>query len=137
MKIKINDQNRAAISTALAAANGKATAHTFTNPTDIIAAAADAEAQLAQLGIQKNERSGAKARASSGSKLPNAYKYRRITTRITITRGSSAWFLTEITTAETWDKSAGGTYLEVTSAQDAIAIAKFRSSYSMQREEAK
>ena len=137
MKIKINETNRAAISAALAAANGKATAHTFNSAEDIIACAATAEAQLTALGIPKNERAGATAGASSGSKLPNAYKYSRITTRITITRGSSAWFLTEITTGETWDKKSGGTYLKVTSAQDATAVAKFRSSYSVQKEAAK
>jgi hypothetical protein len=72
-------------------------------------------------------------RASSGSSLPNAYKYTRIVSHITITRGSSAWFLTEISTCETWDKSAGGTYLTVTPEQDAIACAKFRASYSVQK----
>jgi hypothetical protein len=131
MKIKIDEQNREAINAALAAANGKATAHTFTTASEVIAAANDAEAQIAALGISKNERAGATARASSGGKLPNAYKYSRVTTRITITRGASAWFLTELTTADTWDKSAGGTYVTVTAAQDAIAIAKFRASYSV------
>jgi hypothetical protein len=66
--------------------------------------------------------------------LPNAYKYSRVTTRITITRGASAWFLTEITTADTWDKKGGGTYLKVTAEQDATAIEKFRASYSVQKD---
>ena len=134
MKIKITDTNREAITAALAAANGKATAHTFTSAAEIIAAANDAEAQIAALGIPKNERAGATARASSGGKLPNAYKYTRVTTRITITRGASAWFLTEITTADTWDKKGGGTYLKVTAEQDATAIEKFRASYSVQKD---
>jgi len=131
MKIKINESNIAAIQAAIEKANGKATAHTFTRASEIIDCAAAAEAQITALGIPKNERAGATARASSGSRLPNAYKYPRITTRITITRGASAWFLTELTTADTWDKSAGGTYVTVTAAQDAIAIAKFRASYSV------
>jgi hypothetical protein len=131
MKIKITEKNREAIDAALAKANGKAQAHTFTSASSVSASARIAEADLSDLGIPKSQRAGATARASSGSRLPNAYKYRRVISHITITRGSSAWFLSEISTVETWDKSAGGTYLTVTAAQDAIAIAKFRSSYSV------
>lgn len=133
MKIKITEQNREAIDAALAKANGKATAHTFTSASSVSAAMRVAEAKLEDLGIPKGQRSGATARARSGGKLPNAYKYRRVVSYITITRGSSAWFLTEATTYETWDKSGGGTYLTVTAAQDAIAIAKFRAAYSVEK----
>jgi len=134
MKIKINDTNREAITAALAAANGKATAHTFTHSSSVSAAARDAERKLDDLGIPKGQRAGATARARSNGSVPNAYKYTRVVSRITITRGSSAWFLTDVKAVETWDKTAGGTYVTVTAAQDAIAIAKFRASYSVKKE---
>jgi hypothetical protein len=132
MKIKITLDKGEAINAALARTNGKATAHTFTHSSSVSAAARIAEADLDDLGIPKGQRAGATARARSGGKLPNAYgNHTRVVTHITITRGSSAWFLTDIKAVETWDKSAGGTYVTVTPEQDAIAIAKFRASYSV------
>jgi hypothetical protein len=131
MKIKITEKNSEAITSALAAVNGKATAHTFTHAMSVLNAARDSERKLDDLGVPKGQRSGATARASSGGKLANAYKYTRVVSHITITRGSSAWFVTDIKAVDTWDKTAGGTYVTVTAEQDAIAIAKFRASYSV------
>ena len=132
MKIKINEQNRAAITAALVAANGRATAHTFNGATPIIEAAVAAEAKLELLGLSKAQRMGAKAVAHSGGLLPRSYKYQRVTTMVTITRGSSGWFVTSIATHEYWNFSSGGTYVSLTATQDEIVTKAFRSSYGVQ-----
>ena len=132
MKIKINEQNRAAITAALVAANGRATAHTFNGATPIIEAAVAAEAKLELLGLPKSRRVGAIAKVSSGGSLPNAYKYQRVTTLVTIVRGSDAWFICEITTRESWDKKSGITRVSLDAAQDKFVTDLFRDSYGKQ-----
>lgn len=132
MKTKINDKNSAAIEAALTKANGKAFAHTFVNAEEIIQASMQAEAQLEKLALAKGSRSGATATANSGGSVANAYKYTRITTTAQMVRGSSAWFLTEVSAGETFRKTAGETFVSLTSAQDAEVSAKFRSQYGKQ-----
>ena len=132
MKIKIDIKNIAAIQAQLNKANGRSTAHTFTSATEIIDRADNAERQLAELKLPKSARAGAWAFAESGAKLPNAYRYQRITGKIKMVRGSSAWFLLECTTSETWGKSTGGTFVSLTAAQDTAAVFTFRARYAKQ-----
>ena len=132
MKIKINTQNTAALEAALENANGRSLAHTFKSASDIIECARQAEAKLQSLSLAKGCRSGAIATANSGGKVPNAYKYTRITSTATMVRGSSAWFLTSLSTSETYRRTAGGTYVSLTPAQDAEVTATFRSKFGKQ-----
>jgi hypothetical protein len=132
MKIKINEQNREAITAALAKVNGKATAHTFCDGLSVIYVARDAEEKLQQLALKKGSRIGAIAQASSGGSVANAYKYPRITSTVTLIRGSSAWFLTSLTCSETYRRSAGSTHVSLTGAQDAEVTATFRAQYLKQ-----
>jgi hypothetical protein len=132
MKIKINEQNRAALQAALEKSNGTATAHTFRHVIDLIACARQAEAKLEQLALKKGSRSGAIAAATSGGSVANAYKYSRITSTATLVRGSSAWFLTSLTCSETYRRTAGDTFVSLTPAQDAEVTATFRSQFGKQ-----
>lgn len=132
MKIKINESNGAALTAALATANGRARTHTFNGESPIIAAAVAAEAKLELLGLTKRGRKGAIAHVSSGGSLPTAYKYPRITSLVTLTRGADAWFVISITARESWDRSTGGTYVFLTPEQDRIATEKFRAQYGKQ-----
>ena len=132
MKIKINDQNNALIQITLGEINGNATAHTFRWTNEIIACARQAEAKLQHLALKKKSRSGAIATANSGGSVPNAYKYSRITSTATMLRCSSAWFLTSISAAETFRKSAGGVHVSLTLSQDAEVTATFRSQFGKQ-----
>jgi len=134
MKIKINmsAKSGSAITAALTKANGKATAHTFRSCHSLLECAHQAEAQLQRLGLAKGSRSGATATANSGGSVANAYKYTRITSTAQMVRGSSAWFLTEVSAGETFRKTAGETFVSLTSAQDAEVSAKFRSQYGKQ-----
>lgn len=132
MKIKINDKNTAALEAALANANGKATAHTFKWAFEIIGVAQQAEAKLNSLSLGKGSRSGAIATANSGGKVPNAYKYTRITSTAVIVRGSSAWFLIDLLTSESFRRTAGAVHVSLTSSQDAEVTATFRAQYGKQ-----
>ncbi|MFZ4536880.1 hypothetical protein [Propionivibrio sp.] len=132
MKIKIDIKNVTAIQAVLNQANGRSTAHTFTSAAEIIERAANAEQQLASLGLIKSLRAGATATASSGGSLPNAYKYQRIVGAVTLVRGSSAWFLVSATTGDSWCKKAGETRIALTSSQDAAVTEIFRSGYGKQ-----
>lgn len=131
MKIKINETNREAINAALAAANGRATAHTFTIASEIIRAARDAEAQIAALGLNKCDRKSVMAHSLSGGSVPNAYKYARTITRVSLVRGGADWFLTEAKSFETFSRHAGETRITLTSAQAAAVIAKFSTKFSV------
>ena len=132
MKIKINEQNRAALQAALDEANGTATAHTFRHVIDLIDCARQAEAKLEQLALKKGSRSGAIATANSGGSVANSYKYSRITSTATLVRGSSAWFLTSLTASETYRRTAGQVFVSLTPAQDAEVTATFRAQFGKQ-----
>jgi len=132
MRIKINEQNRAALQTALDKSNGTATAHTFRHVIDLIDRARQAEAKLQHLALKKGSRSGAIATASSGGSVAHAYKYARITSTATLVRGSSAWFLISLTASETYRRTAGDTYVSLTAAQDAEVTATFRAQFGKQ-----
>jgi hypothetical protein len=132
MKIKIKEQNRAAITAALAKANGRATAHTFNGATPIIEAAVAAETKLKLLGLTQSQRKGAQASLTSGSKVPHSYKYTRITTDVQMLRGATGWFLIGVSTSEGFSFGCGGCRVLLTTEQDVLAVAAFRSSYGVQ-----
>ena len=132
MKIKINETNIAALQAAIEKDNGKATAHTFRSAGEIIACARQAETALQGLSLKKGSRSGAIATATSGGSVAHAYKYARITSIAVLVRGSSAWFLVDLSTAESFRRTAGDTYVSLTAAQDAEVTAKFRAKYRKQ-----
>jgi hypothetical protein len=132
MKVKINDQNRAALQSALEKSNGTATAHTFRHVIDLIEVARQAEAKLDHLALKKGSRSGAIAAATSGGSVANAYKYSRITSTARMVRGASAWFLTSLTCSETYRRTAGDTFVSLTASQDAEVTATFRAQFGKQ-----
>jgi hypothetical protein len=129
MKIKISSTNVSAIAAALSASCGRATSHTA-SAADVINAAIAAEFQLSALSLAKGLRVGATATYQSGGTVPNAYKYRRTVSRVTLARGASGWFITAVCTADVFPSAHGGVYLTLTAEQDAAVIAKVRASYS-------
>jgi len=123
------------IATALAAANGKATAHTATLR-DLAAAAEDAEAQLAALGLPPSRRAGAEACHVSGGNVPNSYKYRRRATYSTLRRGTDSWFLVLCTSADVWPSVKSGTFISIPAEADEYLAAKLRDRYAVIRAKA-
>jgi len=120
----------AALAAALEKANGRATSHTA-RPSNIRPVADRLEAQLADLGIAKAHRAGAKAQYVSGDEVPNSYKYARTVSVIDLTRGPSGWYVTAIATQEVWPSAKTGAFLIVTPEQDAIAVAALRARYTV------
>jgi hypothetical protein len=128
--IKITDT--AAITAALAEVNGKATAHTYTHAHQVAKIAEEAEAELEAFGIPKKYRAGARYAAQSGSRLANAYKHGAITTGVTLTRNSTGWTVASVSQITLYPGQSPQPILILTTAQDAIAVANFRSKYSVQ-----
>jgi hypothetical protein len=125
---RITEQNQSAIVAILAAVNGKSTAHTFTTYAEIEQIAAQAEKQVVDLVGSQKAAVGAQLKATSGEKVPNAYKYSRDGTQVTIERRASGWFLVDARHATLY-ASGGASKLTLTAEQDARAIEVLRSKY--------
>lgn len=118
----------ASVDAALAAVNDRARDHTYTDARDIFALAADAERRLESLGIPRHHRTGAVYVSTSGGPVPNAYKYSRRATSVTLKRRASGWTIASITRTEIY-KKGGRAALILTQDQDALAVKKLRSTY--------
>ena len=129
--IRITPENIQALDVALRQVNGNATAHTVT-VSDILLFSVWADNQVKDLVGNKKDMPGAMARFRSGSVLPNAYKYSRKVTRITIYRKAKDWWLTNVV-ADDARNDAGAMRVVLTEAQDAIAKAKFSKQYEVSK----
>ena len=127
--IKIIAGNADALAAVLKAANGRSTGHTLTSGAFVLSIASTFEEKLNTLTGNKKLAGGAKAVWVSGVQLPNAYKYKRIVTRLSLERRSADWWLVDIQALEAY-KDAGPEYLILSVDQDAAAVAKFRRQYS-------
>ena len=95
---------------ALAAVNGKASAHTYNTPGDLVAIASAIERKLERHGVPLKERAGVTVTALSG--VPTAKSYNRqarsaIATRVTLQRGTSAWYVTNAARVERYTGPGG------------------------------
>ena len=129
--IKITNENIQALDVALRQVNGNATAHIVT-VSDILLFSMWADNKLLDLLGNKKDMPCAMARFRSGSALPNAYKYSRKVTRITIYRKAKDWWLTNVV-ADDARNDAGAMRVVLTEAQDAIAKAKFSKQYEVSK----
>jgi hypothetical protein len=102
------------IEDALEATNGRATAHTYTMADEIREIAKGAEDQLAASGVPLAERSGCTITATSGGAVANRYKNQRIATRVTLIRGSGAWYITEIVGIKIYPAGPGRPSIKLT-----------------------
>ncbi len=128
--LKVCQENKAAIDAALKSANGKAKTHTYTEFDDIESIANRYEKIVAELVGAKSRAVGAKVSDQSGAELPNAYKYRREVTVVTLERRSTGWFLINAACV-TGYKDAGKSHLYLTPAQDEAAHAQLRKLYTV------
>ena len=131
MKLKINEKNKDKITAALIAANGTCRSHTYTEWTEIRAAAAAAEAKLEGVNLAAKSRAGATALGCSGHSVPNAYKYARTITRVEMIRGSKDWFLTGLTAISTHDRRGERTRIFLSAAQAQTAVEKFSEQFTV------
>lgn len=135
--IKVNttpdDKSDAAINAVLAAVNGKATAHTYTHASEIRQVVAEAEKQLHGLLGNNRLAPGATYKSASGDSVPKAYKYSRQGTEVILERRSTGWFLVDVRPSQLYERG-GWTILELTPAQDEVAVARLRKQYQVKAE---
>ena len=129
--IKITPENIQALDFAISQVNGNAKAHTIT-VSDILLFSVWADNQLKDLLGNKKHMPCAMARYRSGSALPNAYKYSRKVTQITIYRKAKDWWLVSAVLDDARN-DAGAMRVVLTEAQDAIAKAKFSKQYEVSK----
>lgn len=126
------DRNTVALAAALAAANGKASAHTA-SLRDLADAAVDAEAQLAALGLPPSRRVGSQAHHLSGGSVPNAYKFPRIVTLSSFVRGTSGWYLIGCVATSAWPSDAASVTVRIPAEADEYLVAKLHDRYGIIR----
>lgn len=133
--MKLNISNKTKIEAALAAVNGHASRHAYTEQDEILDLIDRANQKLERLQLPKKDWVGAQISATSGSEVSNAYArqgFRRAATHVVIERFPSGWFLTLVEKAEVWQQG-GAENLVLTPEQDAIAVYKLRQGYTVQQ----
>ena len=120
------------LASALASANGKASAH-VADIGDIVEAARDAEAQLAALGLPATRRVGAQASHLSGGRVAKAYKYPRLVTHSTLERGTNGWYLVGCATRSAWPTDAGRVIVQIPASADEYLVRKLHDRYGIIR----
>lgn len=103
--MRININNTAKIDAALEAVNGRATSHTVTSASDVRRIAASAESRLAPIAKARRRGASVAYRPSGPGKAYARKGHHVITTRITLERGASGWFLTGCERCEMWSDS--------------------------------
>jgi hypothetical protein len=130
MKIKIEKTNAVAIEAALCVVNGRAYDHAYTTAAEIEKIAQESEQKVVCLVGSKKAAVGALVESTSGKEMPNAYRYSRIGTTVTIQRCASGWFLVGVASATLY-QAGGRARLTLTAEQDSRAVARFRSQYQV------
>ncbi len=120
------------LAAALAAANGRASAHTA-RLGDLVASALDAEQQLAALGLPESRRVGCLATYTSGGRVPSSYRYPRLVTRARLERTSGGWYVTNLTTLTVWPAQAGRVVVSIPAPTDEYLVAKLHDRYAVIR----
>jgi len=124
MKINLTrtDANVAAVNAALADVNGKASAFAITSWAQVMEVAQEAERRLEAAGLPKATRKGAVVAYRPAGPSAKAYKYAARSTRVTITRGSSDWYLTDVQAVSVYPRSVEQTATNISPEQRAIII---------------
>lgn len=124
MKINLaqTDANVAAVEAALAAVNGKSESFTITSWWAVSEVAKKAEELLRVAGIPKAARNGIIVSHMPAGPSARSYKYAARSTRVTITRGSSDWYLTDVQAVSVYPRSAAQTATKISPEQRAIII---------------
>lgn len=133
MKLRITEKNAALIEAALAAVNGRATAHACTDYGEVLWASMMAAKEAEDIMGTKRGTVGAVAVYVSGDAVTNAYAHKafsRPATRLTLERRPSGWFLVHVEKADI-RQSGGGLSLTLTAEQDAEAVRRLRERYNV------
>ena len=102
--IKFAKTNTDKINAILTEVNGRAVDHTYRDFGDFKTEAERFISKIEALLGGKKYCVGAKFSIESGDSVPNAYKYTRIGTRISLECRASGWFVTDIKRVDIWAK---------------------------------
>lgn len=136
MKIKICDKNKDLIENKLAKVNGTATSHCYTTYNEILNIVKIAEYKLNKLNLSISYRNNAYLHSISGKTVPNAYRYTRIATKVIIKYSNKYWYIVDIF-RDIINKQGGYDRLYLTQTQSDIVINKFKSQYSIYKDNTK
>lgn len=129
MKTKVSDEDLKKIQDALDRTNGDARKYTAL-PGDIFALANRAEESLRASGLPARDRSGSEVVWHAGGPSTNAYSYKMLRTRITLTRGFESWFLIGLERIGVYPRQSELYRITISSAQRhrivAVALAVFQ-----------
>lgn len=88
------------------------------------------EKLLEGLGLPKSARAGARFEYHDSGPSVNAHKYAQGATMVTIDRGTSAWYLTNVDRVDVYPRQSELAKITLSKAQDEICVRKFRTQYS-------
>ena len=128
--IKFDIKNAAKINALLGEVNGRASDHTYCKFTDFESDAENVISRVEKLLGGKKHCVGAKAIIESGDSVPNAYKYTRIGTRLSLECRASGWFVTDIQRADIWARG-GECKIVLTQAHHDQAVKVLRDGYQI------
>ena len=131
--IKIVPENRDQIVAALAAVNGKATAHTFVHFAQIMAVAEYAQKTVMALLGSKKTMVGALVLSTSSEQTAKSYKYQRQGTAITLVYKTTGWHISCIKVASLYCNQGGDRQIVLTPAQSDKATADFSKKWVVAR----
>ena len=126
----ISRQNEETLSERLDQVQGRARVNLI-DINDLIELANEAEERLAALGIAKSKRSHAAYSYRAAGPAARSYKYGQGATQVTLLRGSRGWYVVNIERTKVYPQQKQLQRLDVTPLQSAIALAKFRATYSI------
>ena len=133
-RIKIADENFDFLYAALEFVQHRCSVNTI-GVRGLLNLANTAEKRLEELGLPKSARAGAKFEYHDSGPSANAYKYAQGATMVTIDRGTSAWYLTDVRRVEVYPRQSGLAKITLSKAQDELCVSKFRSQYSVVQNE--
>lgn len=116
MRIKVADDNLTEIWDVLDETNGNAKKHVAL-PGDVFAVATKAEESLSSRGLTARERVGAQVVWHGAGASALAYRYKMVRTRITLTRGTKDWFLTDVKRVGVYPKQGEHYRISISPAQ--------------------
>jgi len=131
--MKINLGKAQHIKEALAAVNGAATKHAFTNADELMSVAHEAEQRLQRLLLPRSYWAGVQVTAFSGAPTAKAYRYPRRGTWIKLRRGAKDWFLVGIDEVTLHPQDGGKVVLFLTGEQERVVIDRVKSQYHVYR----
>ena len=102
IKIDQSQKSRAEIDSALKKINGLASAFALTCPEQVEFECREIEQLLRDRGCSKRGLKGTRAEYRPGGPSARSYSYNAISTRVTILRRSSAWYLVGVTREEVY-----------------------------------